>query len=101
MVCTENHLHPTIKMKRPYLLIAGDNYYPSGGTDDWIDCYETLEEAKAQVEANEYPIYFTKGKMKGKLKQTHVTYKIKNNKYGDDHEFDWYEIVNLEWWSER
>jgi len=30
---------------KPYLLIAGDNYYPSSYTGDWIECYETEEEA--------------------------------------------------------
>ena len=35
---------------KPYLLIAGDNYYPSAYTDDWIDCYETKEEAKEKIE---------------------------------------------------
>ncbi len=32
-------------MKR-YLLIKNDYYYASGGTRDWIDCFETLEEAE-------------------------------------------------------
>jgi hypothetical protein len=31
---------------KPYLLIAGDNYYPCSKTGDWIECYETKEEAK-------------------------------------------------------
>ncbi len=31
-------------MKKPYLLIAGEQYYPSSGTDDWKGCYETIEE---------------------------------------------------------
>ncbi len=35
-------------MKR-YLLIAGDRYYPQAGTDDWVGCFETREEAEAQV----------------------------------------------------
>lgn len=32
-------------MKKPYLLIAGYNFYPGGGTDDWVACFETEEEA--------------------------------------------------------
>jgi hypothetical protein len=32
-----------------FLLIAGDNYYPESGTDDWIAAFETHEEAKAEV----------------------------------------------------
>jgi len=37
-------------MNKPYLLIAGDNYYPSADTGDWVGCFSTYEEAKAQVE---------------------------------------------------
>jgi len=33
------------KRMKYFLLIAGDNYYPSGDTGDWIECYETYEEA--------------------------------------------------------
>jgi hypothetical protein len=31
---------------KPYLLFAGDNYYPSGGLDDLRGDFDTLEEAK-------------------------------------------------------
>lgn len=34
-------------MKRPFLLTAGDNYYPESGTDDWIGCFETYELAES------------------------------------------------------
>jgi hypothetical protein len=30
---------------KPYLLIVGDNYYPSAYTGDWVACYATEEEA--------------------------------------------------------
>ena len=33
-------------MKKPYLLIAGWDYYPSSGTKDWIACFESWEEAE-------------------------------------------------------
>ena len=33
-------------MKKPYLLIAGWDYYPSSGTEDWIACFENWEEAE-------------------------------------------------------
>ena len=33
-------------MNKPYLLIAGDNLYPSDGTGDWIKCYESVAEAR-------------------------------------------------------
>ena len=36
-------------MNKPYLLIAGENFYPSRDTGDWIGCFSTYEEAKAQV----------------------------------------------------
>ena len=35
---------------KPYLLIAGYQNYPFSGTGDWIDCYETEEEAKEKWE---------------------------------------------------
>jgi hypothetical protein len=35
---------------KPYLLISGYNYYPSSRTGDWIDCYETEEEARKKWE---------------------------------------------------
>jgi hypothetical protein len=58
---------------KPYLLIAGDDYYPSSETGDWIDCYETEEEAiKKWVE-------------------------ISKAKY----RYDWYEIVDLRDWINR
>lgn len=34
-------------LTKPFLLFAGNNYYPSGGWDDYVDSYSTLEEAKA------------------------------------------------------
>jgi len=33
-------------MNKPYLLIAGDKYYPEEGTQDWVACYATREEAE-------------------------------------------------------
>lgn len=40
-------------MKKPYLLIAGWDYYPSRGTGDWVACFETKEEA-LQFEIKSY-----------------------------------------------
>lgn len=82
-------------MTKPYLLIAGDDYYPSSGTDDWIDCYSTVEEAREQIEYIDHPEFFTKGKMKGQIKSNHITYKI------GDRTFDWYDIIDLREWTER
>jgi hypothetical protein len=87
-------------MKKPYLLIAGDCYYPSSDTGDWIGCFETYEEAKAQVEVKVTHEYYTKGKNKGEIRSTHETYVVKGLTYGDM-KCDWYEIVNLREWTER
>lgn len=67
-------------MNKPYLLIAGDNYYPSFDTGDWVGCFSTYEEAKAQVEPR---------KPKG--------YTVNCRDWG----CDWYEIVDLREWTER
>ncbi len=34
-------------MKR-YILFGGDDYYPSGGTDDLIGSFDTLQEAQEE-----------------------------------------------------
>ncbi len=75
-------------MTKPYLLIAGYNYYPAPGTDDWIGCFSTKEDAEEEVIEVVVPKY-------------------RNKKFGDgmvtkgsirDMEYDWYEIVNLLDW---
>ena len=33
-------------MNKPFLLIAGDKYYPQRGVGDWVGCYETIEDAE-------------------------------------------------------
>jgi hypothetical protein len=87
-------------MNKPYLLIAGDFYHPSADTGDWIGCFSTYEEAKAQVEVKERHDYYTKGKNKGEIKSTYRDYIIKCGTYGDTR-CDWYEIVDLREWTER
>jgi hypothetical protein len=62
-----------IEMKH-YLLIAGDHYYPCSKTGDWIECYETKEEAEEKWEE--------------------ITSKTK-------YRYDWYEIVDLRNWMNR
>ena len=57
---------------KTYLLIAGYNYYPARGTGDWVDCYDTEEEAIDKMNA---------------LKNA-------DDKYGAD----WYEIIDLKEW---
>lgn len=66
-----------------YLLIAGDQYYPSASTGDWIDTFETFEEAKSMV-----IIAWSYGLNKD-------IFYINGLKY------DWYEIVNLREWIEK
>ena len=73
---------------KPYLLIAGYNYYPGSATSDWIGCFSTEEDAKEKVVEVMVPKY-------------------RNKKFGDgmvtkwsirDMEYDWYEIVDLREW---
>jgi hypothetical protein len=64
-------------MKR-YLLIAGDNYYPQLGTNDWVGCFETYEEAEAKV------------------------VKIKKHEFSvNSSTRDWHEIVDLMKWMNQ
>ena len=86
-------------MNKPYLLIAGDRYYPSAYTGDWIGCFSTREEARAQVEVKEHHNYYTKGKNKGEIKSTYTEYVVKGGTYGD-RKCDWYEIIDLREWTE-
>jgi len=67
-------------MKKHYLLIAGDHYYPDSGTGYCIGCYETLEDIKNIIKKKEYIEYYT----------------IK----GSEHKYDWYDIVDLREWCE-
>lgn len=66
-----------------FLLIAGENYYPSSGTDDWIGTFETLEEAQNKV----YP-----GISRIVPKDVFII---------NGCEYDWYEIVDLREWINR
>lgn len=36
-------------MKKPFLLIYGDVYYPSVDTYDWQGCFETYEKAEERL----------------------------------------------------
>jgi len=65
-------------MNKPFLLIAGRNYYPCGGTEDWIDRFETEEQAKEAVIID---------------KSSSWGYTINGNYY------DWFSIVNLDTWQ--
>jgi len=71
---------------KPYLLIAGEQYYPESGTGDWVACFETYEEAKEEVVKVTVPRYRS-SKMDDK-------YCIRGANY------DWYNIVDLREWME-
>jgi len=58
-----------------FLLLAGERYYPSRGTGDWIDTYASKEEAEAEIEKIKFGRFI-----------------IKNADY------DWYQIVDLRDW---
>jgi hypothetical protein len=75
-----------------YLLIAGDHYYPQAYTDNWIKCFKSYEEAKAQVTPKDIKRTITKGKRKGEEEIIFTKYLI------NDKEYEWYDIVNLQDW---
>lgn len=55
-------------MNKPFLLIVGDQYYPSSGTGDWRGCFKSIAEA-----------------------EIHLALK-------DPSSYDWYRIVDLRDW---
>ena len=72
---------------KTFLLIAGDFYYPSSGTGDWINTFSSKEDAENAVETINPQI--------GPLWQENNTptkYKI------NDMQYDWYEIIDLNDW---
>jgi hypothetical protein len=86
-------------MNKPYLLIAGDNLYPSDGTGDWIKCYESVAEAREKINYLDYPTFFSSGKMKGQLKSNNIKYTISDS-IDPNREYNWYEIVDLREWTQ-
>lgn len=62
--------------------MAGDNYYPEGGTENWIKTFESEKDAELAVSS----IPSTGCK---------TVYEIEGREY------DWYEIINLKDWIER
>lgn len=80
-------------MNKPFLLIAGDSYYPQAGTDDWQGRFDSIEEIQKAITTVEHHKYFTKGKNKGNVKSTYYHYEYNGDKY------DWYQIVDLTEWE--
>jgi len=79
-----------LKMEKPYLLIAGDAYYPSAGTGDWVGFFETQQEAKSQIHTETVEELFKSGPRRGQVKETREITSINGRKC------DWYEIVDVE-----
>lgn len=77
-----------INSPKYFLLIAGDSYYPRSGTRDWIDIFETQEEAESIVERKMLPSYNTRSH--------HETQFIINGA-----KYDWYDIVDLREWINK
>jgi hypothetical protein len=75
-----------------FLLTAGDCYYPQGGTEDWIGCFDTYQDALSQVKEVQHYETITKGKKKGEQRKTFQEYFINGTKY------DWYCIIDLIDW---
>ena len=75
-----------------FLLIAGDYHYPEADTGNWIACFPTFDEARAQVTNIEHKRTITKGKKKGQQEVTHTSHSINGLDY------DWFDIVDLREW---
>lgn len=63
---------------KPFLLIAGYDYYPCVGTGDWIRCFSTEEEALSCIVTTS-----------DSYSNTHTI---------DNCSYDWYHIVDLREW---
>ena len=68
---------------KPFLLIAGDDYYPSHDTGDWIGCFSTREEAQAQIQMSASACR---------------SIRVQHPRFGET-DYDWYEIVDLRDWG--
>ena len=66
---------------KPFLLIAGDDHYPSAYDGDWVACFSTREEALACVKIISNEVFIT---------------------YRDIHsKRDWYDIIDLRKWMNK
>lgn len=70
-------------MKKRFLLIAGPDYYPNRADADWIEFFETREEAESYVEPEGPQRY------KITLPSGHYTFA------------DWYEIIDVQNWNRK
>ena len=75
-------------MNKPFLLIAGYSYYPESGTNDWVKCFPTFEEADSFV-------------TKTVEKTGNIRFATERTSYIiNERQFDWYNIVDLREWTE-
>ena len=65
---------------KPFLLIAGDWYYPASGIGNWIDTFSSKEEALQKIKPYKYD---------------DSIYEINGVRC------EWYEIVDLREWMNR
>lgn len=79
--------------------MAGYGYYPEAGTGDWINTFETKEQAESCIRATQQNILFQQGKRKGQVKETKEYYEY--FKEGQWHKCDWYEIIDLREWTDK
>lgn len=84
-------------MKKWFLLIAGDQYYPSFGVDDWIACFPDKESAMNTVTEVVHisQVIAGRGANKRVEEVKRSTWKIGSREY------DWYEIVDLRDWVSK
>ena len=80
-------------MKSPFLLVAGDQYYPERSDGDWVGFFDTYEEALTLVAEVKEDTFFSRGPRKGEVKSSKTYYKV------DGRKRDWYEIINIETWT--
>jgi hypothetical protein len=80
---------------KKFLLIVGNDCGRLLGTEDWIGCFSTREEAEAQIKWEEICEYYSKGPRKGQIKKT-----LKNLSVNGINIY-WYNIVDLEEWMNK
>lgn len=79
---------------KPFLLMAGSEFYPNAGDGDWIDTFETAEDAMAEVKirgtgqsVSEIEFYPSRRSLS---QQTFIIGRRRN--------YEWYQIVDLREW---
>lgn len=86
-------------MNNWFLLTAGAGYYPEGGAGDWINTFETKEQAESCIKHIQKNILYQTGKNKGKVKRTYSTYQY--FKDGHWYDCDWFQIIDLRKWVQN